>query len=482
MTWRDRRKLWAALACVSIVAAVVLVATLIGTEGEQEASKDRPSVIATLTEAGEGGSERPVEAGPGERVAAASGGLTPEEWFGHPDCRIVSSKGTALLMVPGATDGARYTTVDGGGVLHSGELDFWPRRMDIVKRRDGAVVTAFGGISRDEPGRPGPGARHPVRIHVDGQPLIEHEDMWRFELAEDGSSYYLVEPLAGDTSRLLIHNFDKGFEVAHDLGDLATPWPSGGMSHDIRYTRDRREVHFSPNYDGVGHHFFYPAHDAEARPVRFHVPEGVEEVGAAIRTALFVSSASGYMVFTRSGARGLELLVAKVKMEEGGSGLLPRAVWTLEMDGREVSSTFPQLSPDGRWLLFGGLNKALVDTVKGEVRFRWPANKEAQLERLRGVLGPDAGVEDVGRGNAGSRHLTGKYLYMGRSRRLENGSLETFAVDVFELEGIELDSEPIRRNLYPPRSETPPCSPEALAGRIGEHDGQLVFEYAHASL
>jgi len=367
--------------------------------------------------------------------------------------------------------------VDGDGALHSGALDFWPRRIDIVKRPDGAVVTAFGGISRDELGRPEPGSRDPVRIHLDGQPLIEHEDMWRFEIAADGSSYYLVEPLAGDTSRLLIHNFDKGFEVAHDLGDLATPWPSGGVSHDSRYTLDHSEVHFSPNYDGVGYHFFYPVDDADAPPVRFHVPERVEEGGAIAQTAVFVSSMTGYMVHSLPGTRGRALVVSKVEREERGSGKQPHVAWSLALDGHEVSAHFPELSPDGRWLLFGGLNMALVDTRIGEIRFRWPTDKKAQLARLRGVLGPDAGVEDVGwGGGAGTRLLTSKRLYMGRDRRLESGYYETFAVDVFELEGIEPDSAPVRRYAYPSPLETPPCSPEALFGKIGERDGRLVFE------
>ena len=120
-----------------------------------------------------------------------------------------------------------------------------------------------------------------------------------------------------------------------------------------------------------------------------------------------------------------------------------------------------------------------MDTETGEFVFKWPADREAELSRLRGVLGPDASVDDVG-WVMGEEYLTHSHLYIGRSFQLDDRTFERRALDVFELDGIELDSVPIRRDVYA-KSDTsqerlPPCSPEALFGRLSERDGELAFE------
>jgi len=402
--------------------------------------------------------------------------LSPGDVLDNPDCRIVSSgQRTALLMVPNADGGARYSTVDSDGVLHSGELDFWPRTIDIAERSDGAVLTAFGDIEREEPGRPAPDARYPVRIYLNGMPLIEHENIWQFELAGDGSSYFLVEPLAGDTSRLVIHNFDEGNERVHDIGDMLTPLDSGGLVHVPGYTRDYSEVHLYPNYDGVGRHFFYPVGGERREPVRVLVPEENEAEGMIAHAAVFPSSKVGYVSYYLRGAEDI-FQVHKVELDAHGSGTGAEITWGRTLHRTDAAPDSMTLSPNGRLLMLDGRGIVLIDTDSGQFVFKWPlGDNQAQLARLRSVLGPDAGVKDMG-AVMGSIELTDDRLYLGRSRRLENNYFERFAIDVFELDGIKLDSGPIRRDPYPPRSEAPPCSPEALFGRLGERDGQLVFE------
>jgi len=331
------------------------------------------------------------------------------------------------------------------------------------------------GYLASAPGRPGADARYPVRIYLDGAPLVEHENMWQFELARDGSSYFLVEPLAGDTSRLIIHNFDEGTEHVHDMGRRLTPLNSGGMVYVPGYTQDYSEIHLYPNYDGVGEHYFYQVGGERTEPVKILVPEKNEEEGMIAHAATFPSSKVGYVSYYLQGTEDA-FQVQKIELDTHGSGTGVEIAWGRMLRRSEFSTTPLELSPDGGLLMIGGRNIILIDTETGEAVFAWPLSEnEAQLARLQGVLGPDAGVEDMG-AVMGLIELTDDRLYLGRSHRVENSYFERFAIDVFDLDGIELDSGPIRRDPYPPRSEAPPCSPEALRGRLDERGGRLVFE------
>ena len=478
-TWFRRHRLALGAALLCVLAGTMLLVSFRGGEGSWGKRSGQAGLAAA--DAGAGQPAQPPQAG-GEpapvRRAEGDGAprpLTPGEVFDNPDCRIASSRGTALLLVPGGDGGARFSAVGSEGVLHSGELDFWPRTIDVAKRPDGSLLTAFGDLVRAEPGRPGPDARWPVRIYLDGQPLIEHENMWQFELAGDGSSYYLIEPLAGDTSRLVIHSFDEGTERVHDLGGLSTPSESGEYSYVPYYTQDYSEVHLYPAFDGVGTHYFYPVGGERREPVRVRVPGQTEGSDLTALAATFVSSRLGYVAYWLPGTDG-DYLISRVEIERDGSGSGAAHAWGQVLNEMDAVPDAMRLSPDGRLLMLTGLNVVLIDTQTGEFVFKWPlGDEEAQLPRLRGVLGPDAGVEDVG-ASVGSIQLTNRRLHVGRSYRLDNGFFELREVDVFDLEGIGLDSEPIRRDPYPPPSETPPCSPEALFGRIGERDGRLVFE------
>ena len=59
-----------------------------------------------------------------------------------------------------------------------------------------------------------------ARVYLDGQPIFVHDMATDLELAPDGSSYFFVEPLAADTSQMVIHNLDLGLERTHFLDTL----------------------------------------------------------------------------------------------------------------------------------------------------------------------------------------------------------------------------------------------------------------------
>ena len=63
-----------------------------------------------------------------------------------------------------------------------------------------------------------PEAPEPVHIYWDGELVYENDKAWRFGVAPDGSSFYVIEPLAGEASRLVVRSLDAGEEHHYDLG------------------------------------------------------------------------------------------------------------------------------------------------------------------------------------------------------------------------------------------------------------------------
>lgn len=403
-----------------------------------------------------------------EALTEAEEFFHPERVIGNPDCRLDVSRDTGVVLLPDG-EGARFAAVNADGILHSGRLGFRPARFDVVKRRDGTLLTAFGDLERTEPGRPGHEALWPVSVYVDGQPVYEHDDTWRFEIAPDGSSYYVVEPLAGDTSRLRIRNLDEGSERTYDIGGLASSYPSGAVSHVDWYTQDFSEVHFYPTHDGVGWHHFYPVGGERREPrsilVDWKVPEGEPRTDSA----LFLSSEVGFMAYSNS-MDGFTLMRIEQDWSAAGRAAVP--VWERYLERPGALPYSMSVSRDGSLLLVVGWVVRLIDTATGETRFAMPTvDKEAQLARLRGVLGTDAGVEMVG--TVTLEEFIGGELYIGRRFTLERNGFEGRAVDVYDLDGIEIDSAPTKRISYP--ANTPPCSPQAVHQRLRGRDGRLVF-------
>ena len=158
-------------------------------------------------------------------------GLTPADVMGNPDCTMRPGAGNgrdlAMVVVPGE-DGSRFAVVDGSGRVFGDMLPFRAvRDSSFARREDGTVVAGFGGsdrpLHRDFPSlRAAPpfslGAKGVV-VYQDGQVIYENGEASGFGLADDGSSFYVMEPMAGDVSRLVIRNLDLG------LARISHQWP-----------------------------------------------------------------------------------------------------------------------------------------------------------------------------------------------------------------------------------------------------------------
>lgn len=469
----------------------------------------------------------------GARMPAPSRELAPEEVLGNPDCGIAAGWGmpagdVALVVVPGGLDGepsvgGRFAVLDDRGTLFSGELPFRPNHWRLGRRPDGGVVTAFGDLRLNSMTPRPPESREPLRVYLDGGLVYESDKAWNFGVARDGSSFFAIEPLAGEASRLVIHNLDLGVETHHDLGGELNALSESYRPYGASYSGDAGEVRFWPpqqlNGSPRGDYWFYPVAGGPPRVVRVETarhswrpPDAAADAldprsvyverleGRSGDRIVFESSEVAYLLADRSEDhpwRG-PFLVARHDYGGYGSEDGPRRteVWR-RLVPMHVSTW---AGPEGPWLALRGPSERVLvlDKSTGEHVLAFPAIEDyrlripehmwsqkvpdldadmnhlqwamasAALTRLRGgVLGPEATVGEVGR-LTGMSFEDGNRLVLTRSigrypnlRKVQ---------DVFDMETVELDSGPAFRL----EKDDLRCGRGGLRG-LDVRDGQLVY-------
>ena len=392
----------------------------------------------------------------------------PSEVLNNPECSVHASGGAAVVLVPDG-QGIRFGIVDADGVRHAHRLSYSPGRMRMARRANGSMLVGFGDLVREEPGRPGPGASWPVSIYLDGQRLVESDPIWKFGIAGDGSSYYLIEPLAGDTSQLIIRNLDEGSERVHFLDDMATSYASGELPYSVLYSWDDSEVLFRPGIDGDGTHYFYPAKGARRERREIRLPEGGQDGEPIMIAASFPSSGEGFVTYWIDSQRFL-LVAYERDWNSKNSQAVER--WSRVFRRPDSLPYHMTLSDDGTFVLLEGWTVRLLDASTGKTRLAMPiVDEQAQLERLGGTLGANATSDQIG--SVGGVDIVGQQLQITRQVDSLDGRVRDYVYDIYDLEGIELDSPPTRRVSF--RADTPTCSPRATSGRLRPENGRLVF-------
>ena len=324
--------------------------------------------------------------------------LTPADVMGNADCtmRVGAGHGRdmALVVVPGE-DGSRFAIVDGSGDVFADTLPFRAARDSTLARRsDGSVLAGFGGSHAPRPGdsrfrraaRPpfGPAVQGVV-VYQDGQVVYQNREATRFGLADDGTSYYVMEPMAGGVSRLLIRNLDLGLETHHDLGELQTV--NEGNAYVVRYSVGHSEVVVQP--------FDFFSRSARSREFSFFPTDGSEPRRLTVDLRglpRFVSSYEGYFALTRGG--GLAMVRHEYRHEEGEVSVAER--WSRDL-------TLGPISDDGNWVVgYSGTEVHVLDASTGETVFvhRWstPVDQSLRMHDGRLVLGSGTGdAEQIAR-------------------------------------------------------------------------------------
>lgn len=329
-------------------------------------------------------------------AAPATAKVTPGDVIGNPDCVMKPGakhgRGLAMVVVPG-DDGSRFAVVDDSGVVFADTLPFPAvRDSSHARREDGSVLAGFAG--GDVPPRRGSPFRRSaapfsasakgVVVYQDGQVIYEHREASRFGLADDGSSFYSMEPMAGGVSRLVIRNLDLGVETHHDLGNL--PTADEGNAYVLGYSIDQSEVIIQPfpffarnDSRQIG---FYPNDGSEPRRLTMDV-RGLPR---------FVSSNEGYFALPRPD--GSTTVKREYTYDDDGPTAVER--WSRDLG-------MGLISDDGAWLVGrSGTEAHVLDASTGETvflhAFSNPVDYSARIHDGRLVLGHGVGdSEDIAR-------------------------------------------------------------------------------------
>ena len=424
--------------------------------------------------------------------AATIARLTPDDVINNRGCQMTMGKGAANYLALVAVQGnneTRFSILDQTGTLISGVLPFRSHNYKFGRSRDGSVIAGFGGMHLNPAWSEFYDAPEPLRIYMDDQVVYQNDDVWLFDVADNGSSYFFIEPLGTDfSSRLVISNLEQGTETVHDIGKLFST-PTRRVPYRVSYTWNSQEVHLKPDHfdfsEGVGSHYFFPAQGGgEGR--RITVPN----TGRDDR-AYFVSSEEGYFFY--GGVEGVSgFRVVKNRFDWANNETT--AEW--EMEGPVgMRGTFFDATPNGALILFGtGTSGSLsrpaedsdwmlfvVDANTGQPVFEFPVeNADLQLSRLSSVLPSQATAEDAG--------IFRRALFLGNEKLVLQHyptidgvfDMGKSVYDVFSMNSIALDSQPDFR-VSINRHTMNSCASESFPHKlqVGD-DGKLA--YARAEL
>lgn len=445
--------------------------------------------------------------------AAAPAPLAAGNVIDNPDCRFFAgardANDLAVVVVPGGDGGgARFSVVDAGGRVFDGGLPFVPDRASLGKRRDGAVLVAFGGRGEDH---------RPVQVFHGGDLVYEREFAWDFDVATDGSSYYAIEGSPyGEFSKLVLRNLDLGIETQVDMSDK-TRLLVAELNYERRvyrprllgvsYSHDNTEVVMSPlalgGFPTLGQHSFVPVDGGEPRTI------AVQEKGV-----VFASSRLGYFHLDD----GASPRVVKRRFDWAS----PERSAAVDVWATELAAGTPvimDLSDDGAWLIVSALPFAILDAATGNAAFEFPTAVEL-ARAVREVSGVEAAVSgqdllralahlvdspaalsgDIAEGAAllwtvAEDGLLESLLTIRAANVLQAGesvgSLYDIAirdgkfevtleiengprtVAVFDMRDIEADAQPAFRVDIDPKN---PCAPgDTWHAGLQVHDGELTY-------
>ena len=423
--------------------------------------------------------------------------LTPEEVIDKPGigCYLEMGVGPAEdvaiagIWTPEGSflGGTRFSVLNASGAVHSGFLPFPSFQVGLGKNRSGEVIFGFGGVrmNPDNPHSFGlPPDGDPMRIYADDQLVYEKDQVWLFDIADDGSSFFYIEPLASDySSRLVIVSLEHGTETHHDLGTIFAH-PENDLRYLAAYTPSLAEVHLKPvsqrNSEGLGTHYFFDVRAGGSGRGLWIPNTGRYDL------AHFTSSEEGYRLVEGADESG-RLQVVKYQVDWGAEKAVP-VLNLAGYVGTRASSV--QTSPDGAWLLFHTATAStagrpartddgvlvLLDAATGENKFAlFPKDKDSQMSALSNVLPASATKDDLGWLN-GAYFVGNDHLVVRRFPTPNDVIDDTRRLyDVYDLQSISLDAQPQYRTEgnWHLRND---CASQGFPGTLGVgEDGRLTY-------
>ena len=371
-TFLLRRVSGSAWLTIAILAACGLFATWWLVDGEGV------STVATVSDSASGASTTGTasdDASPEVQSTGQSqvvGSPTPEAVLVDPQCRMLvgqrTASDTALVYVP-LGEGAWFAVVNTFGVVFDGTLPFVPERPAVGKRPDGTILAGFGFEGE-------------VRVVHDGSVIYEFDDVLSFDIADDGSSFFVVEPLAGDASRLVVRNLDLREEHHFDLG---TPMSrtDRGLDFRLSYSADLGEVIVQPAHGQGGTSRFYPVAGGNLREISVEHRLGMLPKDHSILVTSELSYHAHNQGDTAFDRTNFQWKIVKVERDYGTGVERVGEVWARDLEFTGFLSM--QLSANGAWLVLSDLVSGVevLDTTDGETVFTYPGRRDIRMTLLR---------------------------------------------------------------------------------------------------
>ena len=293
--------------------------------------------------------------------------LLPAEVLGKPDCRMSAGRRAAsdlaVVILPHES-GARFSVVDGNGEVAGGTLPFMPNHYKIGKREDGIPLIGLGALRSDSGTLRSMDSPEPLRIYLGEHMIYETDKAWRFAVANDASSYAVLEPLGSEASRLVVRNLEGGTEQHFDLGTRMKPTDAYKGELSLAHSPDNTEIMLRlAQFDGSGKYGFYPVGDGRTRGVR------VED----LKGAVLVSSREGYFADYPENLKPDEYNkvweITKRRFDFANGTF--KNVWSRRLDLGKHFGGKMFLSDNGKWLGVPGPNSfRSLNTQNGDTVYR----------------------------------------------------------------------------------------------------------------
>ena len=280
--------------------------------------------------------------------------------------RSTSTQSIVLISIPRST-GARFILLDDERVISEGQLPFIARRMSLGLPELTAPLIAFSVPSADASGR------HHLRVFRGSGEIFSGESVLDYGLAKDGSSYFVVEPLAGDSAHLRVRNFTQGSERHFDLDQVYAPDSEGQLPYHAGYSLDETEIQLIPSDQDLERNYrFFPVGNGKPRRVKVQLHSTSSQV-------LFASSDILYMATITDDQKYAEIIKYSST---------PGARWKLSQEWR--SSLYPlaytghlSLAEEGEILVVhGDPAPSLLSTSNGDMLFSAPMWNEIFKQEL----------------------------------------------------------------------------------------------------
>ena len=406
---------------------------------------------------------------------APNGTPTPHAVVADPRCRMVVGQRTesdiALVILP-MGEGAWFALVDADGVEFDGTLPFVPEQLALGKRDDGTILAGFGFEGE-------------VQIVHDGRVIYQLDDAWEFDIANDGSSFFVVEPMAGEASRLVVRNLDLRQEHHFDMGTTVVR-TDGRLDFVFSYSDDLAEVTATPAGGRGGVNRFYPGVGGEHREV---IVEGADKTVPRV-VSLFESSSVSYHAYNEADSGpepSQRWAISKVQWDFSTGSADADVLWTHDLVA--IGPLSIHLSEDRVLvLLSGAVSSFVLRTIDGERIFSYPPR------RMIAVL-PDGGSrvypprdEDGRRKRMSGRFVGNRLLF---NKWTEGKPEKTLVMDEFEVAPTGWSFRMVAREVkrmpdesdlnFSMRTELDPRNPTSctdhaiLDHRLEIRDGRLTY-------